>query len=393
MGGVSHALLTLAAALAPLVTHGTEDNGDPAVVAIVDAAGTTGCSGTVIAPHLVLTAAHCVVPEISTGAHAVFGASVQAPSAAIPIVAVRVDPAFDPQTLDHDAAVFVLGATALATPVPLATTAPAAGSTVRVVGWGLTGPDAGDAGTKRAGTALVTALTPSTLSVAPDPAQPCLGDSGGAALANVAGTQVLVGITSHGDATCDQSAVFTRVDAETAAFIEPTEASLVDGTVPTGSRCLFPEQCAAGAPACVVAPDDANVSYCTQSCAANADCPIHMLCVSLGDSGSQCRYPVPTPGAMGAGCATDADCVDTSCSAGVCAAPCSPLQPTCPVGFSCASSDGIDYHCRLPPLSAATGSACALSISPANGDARWAVAVLGLAAWAGWRRRSRPVIR
>ncbi|HEY6458704.1 MAG TPA: trypsin-like serine protease, partial [Polyangiaceae bacterium] len=56
------------AAIVPLVTHGTSDASDPAVVAIVTSDGVVACSGTVIDPHFVLTAGHCIVPEIAQGA-------------------------------------------------------------------------------------------------------------------------------------------------------------------------------------------------------------------------------------------------------------------------------------------------------------------------------------
>lgn len=392
MGRVDPAVLTLAAILATEITHGADDATDPAVVGIVDSSGTTGCTGTVIAAHFVLTAAHCILPNLKTGAHAVFGASAASPSAAISIVAFSVDPSFDPQTLDYDAAILVLGAAATVTPIPMASSAsppPAVGSTIRVVGWGVTSADAGDAGMKRQGTARVTAVGALTLTVVPDASQPCLGDSGGPLLATIAGTEVVAGITSHGDEACQQSAVYTRVDVVQSAFIAPTLASLGDGTVAAGGRCLYPEQCQGGASACVVAPDDASVRYCTQACSTSSGCPAGMRCVSQGASGSQCRYPVPTPGAMGATCKADGDCVDASCLVGVCTEACSSINPSCPVGFTCQSSDGIDSFCLAAPPAPSKGGGCALA--PGDIEAAWALPALGLVLLAkGRRRRAGP---
>jgi hypothetical protein len=388
MATVNAGLLAIASTLVPLVTNATDDPGDPAVVAIVDASGITECTGTVIGRNFVLTAAHCLVPETRVGAHAVFGSSLASPSASIPVVAAVADPGYVPSMPGHDAAILVLGADAPVAPVPLATSAPAGGSTLRVVGWGVTFPDAGDSGTKRTGQSLVTLVSPGSFGAFPDRSQPCIGDSGGPGFATVAGAQVLAGITNTGDAACADGAIYTRVDVERASFIEPTLARFADGTVPAGQPCLFPQHCQGGASACVVAPDDANVSYCTESCSFSADCPAGMLCVSVDESGSQCRYPVPTPGAMGSSCSTDADCVDASCHAGTCAASCSSAAHACPAGFECESSNGVEYFCELLPISATTGSACALpGWAPSSPDACWMLPGLGLVAWARRRRR------
>jgi len=352
--------IALAATLVPLIVHGSDDGGDPTVVAIVDSTGVVACSGTVIAPHFVLTAAHCLVPEIAHGAHVAFGSSVGAPTAWVAVAASRGHPAFDAASFAHDAALLVLATAAPVPPMTLATTAPGIGMMVQVAGWGETGIDAGDSGTKRSGTALMTGLDALTLQVAPDPAQPCIGDSGGPALATTGAVQSVVGIASHGDPACASGATYTRVDSVTSDFIAPTLASLGDGTVPAGARCMFTEQCLGDGAACLVAPDDANVSYCTSACAVNADCPQAMVCVDVGDEGSQCRYPIPTPGAPGSACTTDTDCVDGQCTTmDVCAVPCDPVDGSCPAGFSCTNTAAIDFFCiGAPP--AVVGGACAL---------------------------------
>jgi hypothetical protein len=376
---------------AAAITNGADDGADPAVVAIVDGQGQTACSGTVVAPHLVLTAAHCTVPEILQGARAVFGASAGAGDASIPIVAARPHPQFDPSTFANDVALVVLGSTAPASPVPLGSSAPAVGETVRVVGYGFAAADAAVAGTKRQGTASVSAVADTTFEVTPAPSQPCDGDSGGPALAPSAGAEAVVGVTSHGDGACAQHATCTRVDAFAAGFLAPTMASLADGSAPVGSRCLFPEQCSGGAAACIAAPDDPNVTYCTASCGSSSDCPAGMQCASAPGGASQCRYPTPTPGALGASCASDSDCVDGTCTAaGVCGVRCVPGATTCPSGFECDDIEGgIDFFCLPAPAPApqpiARGSCTAAPPSPAF-PAGWIAAPLALAL-AGLARR------
>ncbi|HEY1692819.1 MAG TPA: trypsin-like serine protease [Polyangiaceae bacterium] len=352
------------AAIVPLVTHGTTDASDPAVVAIVTSDGVVACSGTVIAPHFVLTAGHCIVPEIAQGASVVFGTQAGAPSATVPIAASRVDPTFDAVSLADDAAILVLAAGAPAAPVPLATSAPAVGANVTLVGWGETGADAGDFGAKRTGASTVTAVDATTFTVAAMPSQPCEGDSGGPALAPDGS---LAGITSHGDAACAAGAVYTRVDAVTAGFVTPTLAVLGDGTSAPGQRCLYPEQCTGGAGACLVAGDDPDVHYCTADCTFDADCPHGMLCAATADLRTRCVYPFPTPGAIGAPCTGDGDCVEGACtSAAACGLQCVPGGAACPGSSQCTLLGGVDFECTAPGTPQAEGGASCTFTRPAS---------------------------
>jgi len=379
--------------IVPLVTHGAPDSGDPAEVAIVASTGQTACSGTVIDPHFVLTAAHCVVPQIEHGARVVFGASVASPAGSAPVAALRTHPAYDPGTFANDAAIVVLGASVSVVPAQLATAPPATGSLLNVVGWGETAADAGDYGEKRAGAALVSAVGSLSFDATPDPSQPCLGDSGGGAFASgTGGGDLLLGITSHGDATCATRATFTRVDAVTAGFIAPTLAALGPGTAAAGARCLYPEQCkTGGAAACIAAQDQPGLSYCTLPCAVGSDCPAGMRCALAGVGGSVCVYEAPTPGAFGGACTVDGDCYDGVCVSGVCTMRCVPTDDTCPAGATCQDQDeGIDFYCVLRPPSAPTAG-CSVERRPSAGRAAvLALELAALLAVARARRRRRP---
>jgi hypothetical protein len=353
------------------ITHGSPDAEDEGVVAIVGAPGTTACSGTLIAPHLVLTAGHCTVPLITQGGSVVFGPTLDGSIATIPIARAVAHPQFDLATLTNDVGVLVLASSAPVAPIPPGATTPPIGASVEIVGWGLTGQDAGDTGVKRQGMAVVTAAAATTFGVGATPSQPCEGDSGGPALETVNGVVAVVGITSHGDSACVTGATYTRVDAYLASFIAPTIASFAPGSAAAGAPCLFPEQCTAGPSACVTAPDDSSLSYCTVSCRENADCPAAMICASVADLGSQCRYPVPTPGTYGSACASDAGCIQGECTTtGICALRCSAAAPTCPSGFSCTNTAGIDFFCIGSPP-AVEGGACSLLPAPGAGGLRW----------------------
>jgi hypothetical protein len=375
------------------IRHGSADPGDEAVVAIVDTGGKTVCSGTLIAPHLVLTAAHCVDSRLGgiQAGSVVFGSSLADAASTIPIALTVENPQFDVGTRANDVAVLVLPSAATAGPLPLGTSAPSVGATVRVVGWGLTGPDAGDTGQKRQGTSKVTAVRSTIFDVVPDPSQPCEGDSGGPALATTSGAMSVVGVTSQGDSACELGATYTRVDAYVDSFLNPTLAQFAPGTGSTGTTCLFPDQCAGGASACVVAPDDANLSYCTASCNGSSDCPTTMACEPTDGGGSQCRYPLPTPGTYGAACTSDKDCVEGACTTtGVCALQCDPADPACPSGFSCINTTEIYFFCIAPPPATNSGSGgCVAATSSRSG---WADALPFAAAWLALvfrRRRSR----
>jgi hypothetical protein len=325
------------------ITNGAADPGDPAVAAVIDASGVVACSGALIAPHVVLTAAHCAIDAGTFDQFRVsFGATASS-SGAIALTDARTHPMFDPASFANDLALLALERPGPAAPLALdarPVDASLVGATLTAVGFGTTGPSAGDSGTRRAGAAKVTAVGALDFTAAAAPSQPCVGDSGGPALFASGATTVLTGVVSHGDPGCVDHAVFARVDVAQVGFIQPYLASIAGGTAGVGDRCLFDEQCASAS--CLAATDDPKRRFCSRPCKSGGDCPPMMTCAPDG-----CRWPAPSPGALGAGCAQPADCAGGTCYRGACTRTC--IASDCPPGFACTNTSGITFYCLAVP--------------------------------------------
>jgi len=362
-----------AGSIGQAITNGSADSGDPAVVMVVMNDGTLICSGVVIGAHTVLTSAHCGVNGTNFDGFAV---QLEPSSAPLPLAGADMDPRFDTNSFDNDLALLSLRDPLSVPPLPLDTRTPDeswVGQSFTVVGFGSTSGATMDWGQRRSGTSQVTTVDTLDLVAAPDPAQPCAGDSGGPALFSVGGASVVSGISSHGDEDCQAHAYFARVDVAETAFFQPYLASIADGAAGLGDRCYFDAQCASGM--CVTADDDAKRAFCVQPCAGNRDCPAPLYCTM-----SQCRYRAPTPDALGAKCAQASDCADGICDGGLCARSCVPTGTSCPAGFACTNTSDITFYCK--PVAASSG--CAMGGGEFSDAAVWLV-MLAM----GLRRRRR----
>lgn len=236
------------------------------VTAQTSAATAMACSGTVLAPTVVLTAAHCVVDgetgTIRTASGIVVTAgTLDRRSGGVEVGAARVavHPDYDPGAIRSDAAVIRLATPVAVAPVALAGSGDAGlaapGAVATFAGWGTTSGSsteasprlltatttllADDACQRLLGSSFAPAVTLCAVDAGRFAASTCRGDSGGPLLTQRGdGAWLQVGITSWGSLGCDTRVpqAFTRVSA-VAGWIS---AQLADAAADAGVAGIAP---------------------------------------------------------------------------------------------------------------------------------------------------------
>lgn len=322
------------------IVNGDVDHGDDAVVALTHR-GQQFCTGTLIGERTVVTAAHCLPPNIDVSADSMlvfFGRRIDDPDG----VSVRVteavaNPSWSSSTLAGDIGLIALADPAPVDPVPLAyadlDATSKAGDGGRVVGFGITEAEGGGNGVKREGAAEIARITQSSIYLAPGQAATCNGDSGGPLFLNQNGAEVLAGIHSRSD--CVEQQIAERLDVHLMDFVQPF-VSRHEGE----AACSADGLCAAD---------------CTEP---DPDCP----CAGDGICDSMCMHP-----------AADADCVGACSIDGVCNEDCDADGDCGCVGDEC----GMDC---APGEPCDEDGAAGCSAAGGGGSVWWvALALMGLA--------------
>jgi trypsin/pre-peptidase len=250
------------------IIGGTTDTGDSAVVGVFGAppGAQQGalCTGTLIAPTWVLTAAHCVDPATAGDGneYTIFFVNDMHGAPAdrrVKAKAVYWDTAFSEQNLPngHDIGLVELSAPAPADvkPVPyIQSTLPGSyqGGDIRLVGFGLDNgfdQQGQSAGIKRQVTVTLNSIGDKTLDVGKTGMTSCNGDSGGPAFVKINGVETLVGVTSYGMIFCLANGFYTRVDLYTDFINSHVGTSTCTPSCAAGQQC-GPDGCGGSCGTC-----------------------------------------------------------------------------------------------------------------------------------------------
>jgi V8-like Glu-specific endopeptidase len=219
------------------IINGTADSADPAVVEIYAYPSTKDtlytCTGIVIAPKAILTAAHCL--DHSGYTFGVFyGPDANAYNGQIAMVepflkfasSVTIHPDYDRSTpFTADIAVMIMADATDVTPLAFSRTAPTdalVNAAVRIIGYGETTSGTFNNARYAADTIVAGLDSGADTILVGDTHRTCVGDSGGPALQN----NVVLGVDSYSAAGCTDPAHYRRTDVY---------AEFIDSIAGTGS--------------------------------------------------------------------------------------------------------------------------------------------------------------
>jgi V8-like Glu-specific endopeptidase len=376
---------------AQAIVNGNKDNGYPAAGALTDNAKSNFCTGTLIAPRVVLTAAHCIDAFAQLQGAIWFRIDIPVDQSSYTSIYKEIDrtatvkhPSYSAQqnNIANDIALAILKTPAFEiAPMPWNTTKmdqSYVGKDLFFMGYGRLNAASQTPAKQKYSTTLTingvdTAGKVNTVAYAGNNTSVCQGDSGGPAMLDINGVTYVIGVTSHGTAfNCTGTSYSYRTDPYV-SWIEGIlkQYNTCSGATPTCGSCgscqndsCQPKAVSAENTNCKVCQSDADCGTgvcvtigsgkrCAQLCDSGC-CPVGHECTTDSQKRAYC---LPTSmRCPPAKCTTDKDCTSTeACKNGTCVLrlpdlakttcqPCS-SQTACGTGGYCDAPDGRGGRC------------------------------------------------